>query len=112
MDATDDAIGTTIVAADTVFGRCCAVNVSTTGTPVMTMMAISAPARTHSLRQARMTTARSAVQADERQRQDAVPELHDRVEFLDSLFLPDRPSRVFGKPYRDRRADRSAGSCP
>ena len=76
-------------AAATVFSRCCATSVSTVGTPVMSMMAISEPVSTmrcssdlhHDL------GARAVERADQRQRQDAVPQLHDRRRQLEHLLL-------------------------
>ena len=76
-------------AAATVFSRCCATSVSTVGTPVMSMMAIAAPVSTICLQQAlhHDLRARAVERADERQREDAVPQLHHRRRQLEQLLL-------------------------
>ena len=76
-------------AAATVFSRCCATSVSTVGTPVMSMIAISAPGLDDPLEQGLHDDLRAGAveRADQRQREDAVPELHDRRRELEQLLL-------------------------
>ena len=64
-------------AAATVFSRCCATSVSTVGTPVMSMIAISAPVSTIALQQALHHHLRAVAveRADERQGEDVLPQL-------------------------------------
>ena len=78
-------------AAATVFSRCCATSVSTVGTPVMSMIAIAAPVSTIALQQVLHDDlgARAVERADQRQRQDAVPQLdHGRGQLQHLLLLP------------------------
>ena len=76
-------------AAATVLSRCWATRVSTVGTPVMSMIAISALWSTMRLQQVlhHDLRARAVERADQRQREDAVPELHDRRRQLEHLLL-------------------------
>ena len=76
-------------AAVTVFSRCWATRVSTVGTPVMSMMAISAPGLDDALQQPLHDDlgALAVERTDQRQRQDALPQLHDRRGKLQQLLL-------------------------
>ena len=76
-------------AAATVFSRCCATSVSTVGTPVMSMMAMRRAGAHDRLQQAfhHHLRARAVERADERQREDAVPQLHDGRRELQQLLL-------------------------
>ena len=76
-------------AAVTVLSRCWATSVSTVGTPVMSMMAISDAGLDDPLQQRlHDDLGPGAVErADHRQGQDAVPELHDRRGQLEHLLL-------------------------
>ena len=79
-------------AAATVFSRCCAVSVSTVGTPVMSMMAISASTSTMRLQQVlhHHLRALAVERADQRQRENALPQLDDRRrQFGDLALLAD-----------------------
>ena len=76
-------------AAATVLSRCCATSVSTVGTPVMSMMAIAGAGLDDPLQQALHHDLRALAveRADERQRQNALPQLHDRRGQLEHLLL-------------------------
>ena len=76
-------------AAATVFSRCCAASVSTVGTPVMSMIAIERAGVDDALQQALHHDLRAGAveRADERQRQDAVPQRDDRRRQLQQLLL-------------------------
>ena len=76
-------------AAEMVLIRCCATSVSTVGTPVMSMMAISAPEVDDALQQALHDDlgARAVERADQRQREDAVPQLDHRRRELEQFLL-------------------------
>ena len=76
-------------AAATVFSRCCATSVSTVGTPVMSMIAMPGAGLDDPLQQAlhHDLRARAVERADQRQREDAVPELHHRRRQLEHLLL-------------------------
>ena len=76
-------------AAATVLSRCCATSVSTVGTPVMSMMAIAAPGLDDLLQQALHHHLRAGAveRADQRQREDVVPQLHHRRGQLEQLLL-------------------------
>ena len=76
-------------AAATVLSRCCATSVSTVGTPVMSMMAISDAGLDDPLQQGlhHDLRARAVERADQRQREDAVPELDHRRRQLEHLLL-------------------------
>ena len=76
-------------AAATVFSRCCAVSVSTVGTPVMSMIAIDGAGVDDALQEAfhHDLRARAVERADERQREHAVPERDDRRRQLHQLLL-------------------------
>ena len=76
-------------AAATVLIRCCATNVSTVGTPVMSMIAISAPVLDDLLEQVLHDDlgARAVERADQRQGEDALPQPHDRRGELEQLLL-------------------------
>ena len=79
-------------AAATVLSRCCATSVSTVGTPVMSMIAIADAGLDDPLQQVlhHDLGAGAVERADQRQRQDAVPELDDRGGELEHfLLLPD-----------------------
>ena len=82
-------------AAATVLSRCCATSVSTVGTPVMSMIAMLGAGLDDPLEQAfhHDLGALAVQRADQRQRQDAVPQLHDRRRQLDQLFLLARDDR-------------------
>ena len=100
-------------AAATVFSRCCAVSVSTVGTPVMSMIAISASVSTMRLQQVFHHNLRALAveRADQRQREDAVPQLDDRRRKLgdfpllagDELFaaLLENLQRIDGRDCRE-----------
>ena len=83
----------------TVFSRCCAISVSTVGTPVMSMIAISRRSRRCARSKALHDDLRAAPieRADHRQREDAVPELDDRRGQLEHILLLPRmtSSRAF-----------------
>ena len=76
-------------AAATVFSRCCATSVSTVGTPVMSIMAIGDAGLDDALQQALHHDLRAGAveRADQRQREDAVPQLDDRRRKLQQLLL-------------------------
>ena len=103
-------------AAATVFSRCCATSVSTVGTPVMSMIAIAEPVSTIRCEQAlhHDLGARAVERADQRQRQDAVPQLDHRRRELEQLLLLAADhllARSSGRPRSCRgRAGRAARS--
>ncbi len=89
-------------AAATVFSRCCATSVSTVGTPVMSMMAISAPVSTMRSQQAFHDDlrARAVERADQRQGENALPQLDHRRGQLEQLLLLAR-DHVFASSLGD-----------
>ena len=76
-------------AAATVFSRCCATSVSTVGTPVISMIAIAGAGVDDLLQQAlhHDLRARAVERADQREREDAVPQLDHRRRQLQHLLL-------------------------
>ena len=76
-------------AAATVLSRCWATSVSTVGTPVMSMIAMLGAGLDDALQQAlhHDLRARAVERADQRQREDAVPQLDDRRGQLEHLLL-------------------------
>ena len=86
-------------AAAIVLSRCCATSVSTVGTPVMSMMAISAPVSTIRSQQVLHDDlgARAVERADQRQGEDALPQLDHRCgEFQQLLLLA--ADHIFPRP--------------
>ena len=76
-------------AAATVFSRCWATSVSTVGTPVMSMIAMDGAGVDDLLQQVlhHDLRARAVERADQRQREDVVPELDDGRGQLEQLLL-------------------------
>jgi hypothetical protein len=85
------------------------------GTPVMSMIAIEAPVARSSRARLSITPGAPAVQrADQRQRQDVVPELDHRSRQLDQpvlLLLDDLFAGLLGTPSVVKRASLSISSC-
>ena len=97
-------------AAATVFSRCWATSVSTVGTPVMSMIAIVESGLDDPLEQALHHDLRAGAveRADQRQREDAVPQLHDRRRELEQLLLlaaDDLLARCAGRPRSVNEAE-------
>ena len=76
-------------AAATVFNRCCATSVSTVGTPVMSMMAMSERVCDDRFQQIlhHHLRARAIQSADQRQRQNVLPQPHHRRGEFQQLLL-------------------------
>ena len=88
-DAADDAIRAHQSGGGHGLQECCATSVSTVGTPVMSMMAMRRAGAHDGLQQAfhHDLRARAVERADQRQREDAVPQLHDGRRQLEQLLL-------------------------